>query len=186
MKKMLKSILLAAGTLLALVVVTVVIGYLLPKQHSASRAISLKQKPGDVFALISDFKAVPSWRPDVKQIEMLPAVNGQPSFREVGENGALTMEVLELKSPERMVTQIADKNLPFGGQWVFEISPAAGGSRLNITEKGEIYNPVFRFVARFFLGYTRSLDAYLKNVSHKFGENAVPEEGNAAAPRVPT
>jgi len=37
---MLKSILLAAGTLLALVVMTLVIGYLLPKRHSASRAIS--------------------------------------------------------------------------------------------------------------------------------------------------
>jgi hypothetical protein len=81
--------------------------------------------------------------------------------------------------PARLVTRIADKSLPFGGVWIFQVVPTAEGSRLNITENGEVYNPVFRFVSRFIFGYDRTLDAYLQDVSRKFGERAVPEEGIA-------
>jgi hypothetical protein len=75
------------------------------------------------------------------------------------------------------VSQIADKNSPFGGAWIFELSPTSDGTRLNITERGEIYNPVFRFMSRFVFGYTRTLDTYLGNVAHRFGENTIPEQG---------
>jgi hypothetical protein len=60
------------------------------------------------------------------------------------------------------------------------VSPETNGSRLNITERGEIYNPVFRFVSRFILGYTGTLDTYLKDVARKFGENSPPVAGNIA------
>ena len=60
------------------------------------------------------------------------------------------------------MTRIADPQLPFGGTWTQEIAPDAGGCVVTITENGEIYNPIFRFVSRFILGYTSSIDAYLK------------------------
>ena len=53
-----------------------------------------------------------------------------------------------------MVTRIADPHLPFGGTWTYEIAPTETGSTLTITEKGEVYNPVFRFVSRYLQGYT--------------------------------
>jgi hypothetical protein len=45
--------------------------------------------------------------------------------------------------------------------------PTATGSRVTITERGEIYNPIFRFVARFFLGYTATMDAALQALSKR-------------------
>ncbi len=57
---------------------------------------------------------------------------------------------------------------------------AADGSHLNITERGEIYNPIFRFVSRFILGYNRTMDAYLQNVSRKFNESSLPQDGTAS------
>jgi hypothetical protein len=65
--------------------------------------------------------------------------------------------------------------------WIMDISPAPDGCRLNITERGEVYNPFFRFVSRFVLGYTNTMDTYLRNVAHKFGETAEPQDGTAAA-----
>jgi hypothetical protein len=59
------------------------------------------------------------------------------------------------------VSRIADPNLPFGGTWTFEITPAPGGARLRITEDGEIYNPLFRFMARFIFGYEGTINGYL-------------------------
>lgn len=179
---MLKIILMAGAVVVSAAFMVVVIGFLLPKQHVASRAITLKRKPEDVFQLISDFKAASSWRSDVKEVDLLPPAEGHFRYREKGTNGAITMEVVESNPSSRLVTCIADKDLPFGGIWIFDISPTADGCRLNITERGEVYNPVFRFVSRFVLGYHRTLDTYLQNVGRKFEETSLPQEGTASAP----
>lgn len=179
---MLKIILLAGAGLISLVLIVVLVGLLLPKQHVVSRAILLHQKPEHVFQLISDFKAAPSWRPDVQEVELLSPTDGHARYREKSKDGTIAMEVVESIPWSRMVTRIADKGLPYGGMWIFDISSTAEGCRLNITERGEIYNPVFRFVSRFLLGYERTLDAYLRNVSHRFGEGSDPEDGKASNP----
>jgi Polyketide cyclase / dehydrase and lipid transport len=177
---MLKMVLLAGAILVSAAFIVVLIGLMLPKQHVAARALALHRKPEDVFQLISGFKAAPSWRTDVQQVDLLPPSEGHIRYRERGANGTITMEIVESSSPSRMVSQIADKSLPFGGMWIFDISPTAEGCRLNITERGEIYNPVFRFVSRFVLGYHRTLDTYLQNVSRKFEERSLPQDGTAS------
>jgi hypothetical protein len=111
---------------------------------------------------------------------MLPERDGHTRFIEKSKNGTMPFEVEESAPPLRMVTRIDGKNLPFGGRWIFEVSPTAEGCRLNITESGEVYNPVFRFVSRFILGYTGTLDRYLTSVARKFGESAVPVEGTVS------
>jgi hypothetical protein len=68
-----------------------------------------------------------------------------------------------------MVTRIADSKLPFGGTWAYEIVPASNSCTLTITEDGEVYNPLFRFVSRFVIGHTATLDGYLKALSTKLG-----------------
>lgn len=177
---MLKIAAIAVTLLLGSILLVVVVGYVLPKQHVAARAIALRQKPADVFALISNFKDEPAWRAGLRQVELLPDRDGHTRFRESSKNGSIIMEVVGWNPPQRLVTRIDDKGLPFGGIWIFEVSPVVEGSRLNITERGEVYNPVFRFVSRFILGYTGTLDTYLTNVARKFGENAVPVEGDVA------
>jgi hypothetical protein len=83
---------------------------------------------------------------------------------------------VERKPGVRLVTRIADRNLPFGGTWTFDIAPTAdGGSELRIREDGEIYNVIFRFMARFFFGYTSSIESYLKDLGAKFGQPVVME-----------
>ena len=50
-----------------------------------------------------------------------------------------------------------------------EIVPTPKGSRLTITERGEIYNPIFRTLARFVFGYSSTLESCLKAVEKKLG-----------------
>jgi uncharacterized protein YndB with AHSA1/START domain len=135
---MLRILGIVLAALCSLIVVVVLTGYGLPKKHVAARAITLPRQPEEVFALISNFAGGPAWRTGLQRVEMLPPRNGHICFREKDKNGAITMEVAESNPPERLVTRIADSNLPFGGSWIFEISPVAAGSRLNITERGEI------------------------------------------------
>jgi len=177
---MLKIVLLTGAILTGAAFIVVLTGFLLPKQHVASRAITLHRKPQDVFQLISDFKTAPSWRSNVLDVELLPPSDGHIRYREKGTNGTITMEIVKSDPPLRMAARIADKGLPFGGMWIFDVSPTAEGCRLNITERGEIYNPVFRFVSRFLMGYHRTLDTYLRDVSRKFEESSPPRDGTAA------
>jgi hypothetical protein len=70
-----------------------------------------------------------------------------------------------------MVARIANPKLPYGGSWTYEVSAAAdGGTMLRITEQGEVYNPIFRFVSRFFLSNTKTMEIYLNALGKKFGE----------------
>ncbi|MCZ6857779.1 MAG: hypothetical protein O7F70_07230, partial [Gemmatimonadetes bacterium] len=75
----------------------------------------------------------------------------------------------------RLVMRIADDRLPFGGTWTYEIHEEAGGSRITITEDGEIYSPFFRVMSRFFLGYHGTQESYLTALSERFGETPTIE-----------
>lgn len=164
---MLKLALFAVLALVLLVGVIALIGYLLPQDHVASRSTRLAAPPDTVFDLVHDVGQAASWRTDLKRVEMLPPVDGRVRFREEGRNGSIVMEIVEATRPTRMVTRIADPEQPFGGTWTFELVPDGDGTRLTITERGEIYNVIFRALARFVFGYTSTLDAYLKSLEGK-------------------
>ena len=93
---------------------------------------------------------------------------GKARFREHLADGPIVMTVGEQSPPSRFVTKIDDASQPFGGTWTFEIVPVSEGrTRLTITERGEIYNPIFRALARFVFGYTSTMDSFLKAAGPK-------------------
>jgi hypothetical protein len=99
------------GALVVVIGAVVACGAMLPVAHVASRQVRFRKTPDAVWAAIAREK----------------------TFRE----GDVNYEVTESVAPRRMVTRIADKNLPFGGQWTYELSPDGAGSALRITENGE-------------------------------------------------
>ena len=160
----------AIGVLVLIVVVVLLIGWSLPVSHQATREATYRATPAEVFSLITDVKAFPQWRPSVKQVEVLPPVEGRSQFREIGENGSILFQVDSSQPGQRLVTRIADRSLPFGGKWTYELTPRGDSTHLRITEDGEVYNPVFRFVSRFVMGHTATIDEYLKDVGRRFGD----------------
>jgi len=165
-------ILLIVAALAALVAIVVVVGALLPQNHVAARRVRLSAPPDRVFAVISDVGATASWRKDISSIDMLPAEGGNTMFREQQRGGdAVTYRVEALEPPRRMLVRIADTGLPFGGTWTYEVAPASsGGSEVTITERGEVYNPVFRFMSRFVFSHYATIDGYLRALGTKLGE----------------
>ncbi len=71
------------------------------------------------------------------------------------------------------MTRIADIGLPFGGTWDISISPEGTGSRITITENGEIYNPVFRVMSKL-MNQTATIDSYLTGLAGKLGDTYTP------------
>jgi uncharacterized protein YndB with AHSA1/START domain len=170
-----KWILIIAGVIVALVMVIVVIGSLLPREHVATVSARIAASPARVWETITQPDSFATWRSDVKRVEILPTTAAGPSWREHGRNGTMTMVLEGAEPPRRMATRILDENLPFGGRWEFDIAPdGADASRVTITERGWVSNPIFRFVSRYVMGHTASLEAYLRALGKHFGSEPTP------------
>jgi len=72
--------------------------------------------------------------------------------------------------PPHRVRRIADEDAPFGGSWTIELEEVRGGCRITVTENGEIYNPIFRLIARLMLHPTDTIDQYLTMLAKQLGE----------------
>jgi uncharacterized protein YndB with AHSA1/START domain len=147
------------GILVLAGVVMAVVGSRLPREHSVSRTIALHRSPGDVYAAIRDFASAPTWRKDVKRVTLL---EGTPlRFREDGGHGSVTYEVVDDVPGQRLVTRIVDEDLGYSGRWTYALEPTPDGTRLRITEDGEVSNVMFRFLSRYVFGHTATIDGYL-------------------------
>jgi len=156
--------------LVGLLIVVTVIGWLLPKDHVATRVGRYRQAPAVIWTAITDVDAMPTWREGLKSVKHLPDRNSLPAYVEVTNYGTIPYETVEMTPPQRLVTRIADPKLPFGGTWTFEIAPAAEGATLRITEHGYVTNPFFRFMSRTVFSQTATMESYLKSLAKKFGE----------------
>jgi hypothetical protein len=165
-----KWVLIILGILAFLIALAAAVGAMTPRDHHATRKARFKQPPEALYQAI----AGPSgWRSDVKGFGQL----ADGKWWEQDSHGQkITYELVEDSPPVRRVVRIADRTLPFGGTWTFEIARVDGGADLRVSEDGEIYNVIFRFMARFFFGYTSTIEGYLRDLGKKFGE-AVAIEG---------
>jgi hypothetical protein len=124
------------------------IGAALPRDHAASRTLTTRHSPADVWAVIAD-----------------------PGFATAATGQDVPVEILESHPPHRMVSKIADPNLPFGGTWTYQIAATPTGSTLTIAENGFVSNVIFRFVSRFVIGHHATMDTYLKALAARLGDH---------------
>jgi hypothetical protein len=171
-----RYVLIAIGVLVMLLLCVVLVGWSLPKHHRVTVKRAYAARPSALYALISDVRAYSSWRGDVTTVEMLSDEGGRPRWRETTRSGGPITYVMEESIPDRkLVARIADTNLPFGGAWTYELTPTGSdGAELMITEDGDVYNPIFRFVSRFVMGHTATIERYLDDLEKRFPAVIVP------------
>ena len=136
-----KWILLASVVLVALVVAIAAVGAMLPRDHVASRSLTVPQPPEVVW----------------------------PALLRAMQGSSVPVDILEQHPPRRLVTRVSEKETNFGGTWTIAIAPTSAGSTVSVTEQGWVANPIFRFVSRFVMGHHATLDAILKQVASDLG-----------------
>ncbi|MBA2687713.1 MAG: SRPBCC family protein [Gemmatimonadaceae bacterium] len=161
--------------LISIVVVIAGIGLALPSAHTAKTRATLKASPQHAWEAITNVGAFPTWRSDVKSVEVFPPAAGRRTWREDGSNGKISYQEVEAAAPSRFKVRLTDDSLPFGGTWTYDIQPAATGTQLTITEDGIVRNPIFRFVSRFVFGHYKTQETYLRDLAKKFGETVTAE-----------
>lgn len=146
----------------------IAIGALLPRGHRATRRIRVARTRDAVWSRVADIEAQPSWREDLSAVTRLPDRDGHAVWREEGRN-PLAFETLVADAPARLVRRIVSDG-PFGGQWTIALADDGAGTTVTVTEDGELYSPLFRFASRFVLGYTRTIDGYLRMLARSLGD----------------
>ena len=127
-----------AATLVALMAL---IGARLPRDHHASRTVTLPRPPADVWPIVIRNASTAS----------------------------VPVDVLESTPPFRLVTRVKESEKNFGGTWTIVIAPVGGGSTLTITEDGWVANPIFKFISRYVIGHTATMDGLMKTVEAEIG-----------------
>jgi hypothetical protein len=163
-----KKIGIAIGVLVGIVAVAALVGWLLPREHTATRRARFTREPAEVYAAISDFGAS-SWRTGVR-VEVL---DGDVIVEHTDE-GPMRMRVVERVPPTRMVVAIDDPELPFSGTWTYAIAAVDSGTELVITERGAIGNPLVRVMAAAFFDPAETAERYLVDLGAHFGERVTP------------
>ena len=139
----------AAG-LAAVVALVAIVGAMLPRDHVATRTLATRHTPEELWALITD-----------------------PAFARDATGEDVPVETVESVPPNRLVSRIADPNLPFGGTWTYTIAKTPTGATLTIAEAGYVSNVIFRFVSRFVIGHHATMDKFLKAVASRLKEDPV-------------
>ena len=165
----------ALAGVMAAILIVLVWGSRLPREHTATVRARFRETPEVLWKAITDLEAAPSWRSDLERAERLPDQDGNPVWLEVGKHGSMKMVWDVMVEPHRLVTRIADDKAPFGGSWTFVLQPTSGGCTVIITEKGEIKPALFRFIGRYVMGYDRTMKRYLLDLGKKFGDPVMPD-----------
>jgi len=174
--KVMRWVLWSAGGLAAVLALMTVAGAMMPRTFVATRTATYAKPPAEVWKVITDFAATPTWRPGVKKAERGPDLTGKPVWNETFRNDMrLSLVTEESVASRRLVRRIFGEGLPFTGRWIFALSTAAGGgTRIVLTEEGDVPNPFFRFVSQVVMGHDRHLDTYLTDLGKHFGAEVVP------------
>lgn len=157
------GILWVASGVTAGAVAVVLVGLALPAEHEAHGTRRLAAPPERVWAAITGVEQFAAWRPELQRAERT-----REGWVEIDDWGdRLPLRVTASEPPRRLVTEIADPSLPYGGTWVYDLRPAGAGTELRITERGVVRNPIFRVVSRFILGHTASIERYLDALTRR-------------------
>lgn len=160
-----KAILVILGVLVALVLVTAIVGWFLPPDHVATRTRAFAFPREVAWKVIRDVEHAASWRTDVERVELVADVGGKPGYREHGSHRAVLYAIDEDVEPSRLVTRIADPDLPFSGSWTLELVEVSRGCELTITERGRVTNPIFRFLSNTVFSTTSTIERYLDDLA---------------------
>jgi len=170
-----KWLLIALGVLAVLIGVTYWMGSRLPLDHVATVRAHFGVPADSVYAAVSDVAAYPSWRPDVKKVELMPQRNGRTVWRETTGSGTLEYEFTIALPPYRIVSTLVTPNAGFSGRWMFHLLPDSTGTTVLVAEEGAVPNPFFRFLMHYVFGERASIERFLTLLGRRFGQTVTVE-----------
>lgn len=159
-----KWILIVVVALVVIAALIYLLGSLLPVKHQSMIESDLSTDPDKLWKILTTPADYKNWRSGIKELE----VTDERHWSELNTHGDKVnyrADWIEVNS--KLTTHILNTNLPYGGHWEFSITKTNGGSHLRITENGEVYNPIFRFMSKYAFGHDATLRTYMADLQKK-------------------
>ena len=160
-----KILIIIGVSLIVLIVLIYLIGFILPRNHSATITSYLNVPIDSVWKRISKPEEFISWRKEIKKIDVISSDEWIETNR---QNDKIPIKITETIPYAKLVTVINSSNLLFGGTWTYNLKQTKSGTEITIIENGEVYNPFFRFFSKFVFGHTATIKNYLANLETSF------------------
>lgn len=171
-----KRLLIVLSIIVGVVAVVAIVGYLLPATHTVTVSRTFDAPPPVIWDMITDVEAMPEWRRNLEGVTVTSQPGEPLAWRENwGRGDEIPFRVTEREEDRRLVVKIDSDDLPFGGSWTYDLEPLDGGSRLTITEEGEIFDPFFRVASRFFMDTAETMAAYLDDLADALDRSAAAD-----------
>ncbi len=172
MKTLLRVILVILGILVVIVLGAYADGAMMPLEHTVSVSGVVAASPEKVFARIIDIAAGSTWRPEVKNVTVLPKDNSRDAWIEdLGSGQTMKFLAITTVPPDASghairVVKLDDPGAQYGGVWTYDLSPGPtpGTTNLTITEAGYINPPIYRFMMAHVFGTTKNLQEYMNHI----------------------
>jgi hypothetical protein len=107
----------------------------------------------------------------MKSVEMLPADEGRPAWREdMGRGEVITVTTTGYEPPHRMLREMSSSTVNMTSRWEYELVPTGQGCGVSLSgvtdiEKGTWHTPLFRLMMVVGGGVKKGLDIQLNQVA---------------------
>jgi hypothetical protein len=152
------------------------IGRRLPEEHVVTASLRLSKGCDEVWRVLSDVAAQPTWDAGVTKVERLPDRDGRETVRMTAGRNSFVLQTTRSDPPHALERTIADDAKFFSGRWEYALSPDGAGCRVTLTERGRIFHAVPRFLVRKVMDPATYLKKHLRSLAAKFGEPPVLRE----------
>jgi uncharacterized protein YndB with AHSA1/START domain len=145
------------------------LGAALPRTHEETRSALFDLPAHLLYPVLITPESYPEWRTGIARVER----HDSDRFTEHGPDGPMSFRFLDRTPPSRLVVAVDDPEQPFTGTWTYELIPEGTrgvSTRVRITERGEIPNPLFRAIAKVMMSPGDTMETYLKDLGRRFGQ----------------
>jgi hypothetical protein len=154
-------------------------GASLPEEHRATATAEIPVSAERAWALLSDHRRRPEWRPNVARAGRLDDVSGLPLWRELDHGGdRFDFVVLEEQPPELRLAVARPEDIGMSAEWTWTVEPLGPErARVSVTEVGRIENLLVRGWWGLTVGPWGGIEPDLVGFARALGAEVVPVRG---------
>jgi uncharacterized protein YndB with AHSA1/START domain len=154
--------------LVALFIIAYGLGKRVPVEHTSVASATISASQAQVWAMLVNVDAYPTWRSDVKAVDELPTDTGRRRWRESYGHFVMTFILDDNQPMTSRVVRLEPEGASFDGSWTFQLIPLDDGrTTVTIIEHGHTYSPLYRFMQRYITGTDFEQKRYLRDLGRK-------------------
>ncbi len=158
------------GLLITFVGAMGVLGSRLPVQHVAAASVVVKGTPDAVFDVVADVPGHAKWAEGIDAVNVLPDKDGKKAYEMVMGRNKFALLATVTEKPTQFTMTMDDGRKFFWGDWTYRLTPQGDGTKVVLTETGNVNSAIPRAMMHYLFGKHMYLKKNMNALAKKFGD----------------